>query len=339
MNKEFWAGKRVLITGGASFIGSHIADRLLETGAAVFVVDDLSSGLRSNLQMSHLMLCLMKYDLRDSRLAQQAFEIAKPHYVFHLAANHGGRGYIENNPVAIADNFIIDGNVFAAAANTVPQVEKVIFASSGCVYPLAYQDCMLSEEMTLGPADPDELYGWAKLTGEQVLQAYVNAGKFKGAICRYFTAYGPRAKENHAVMAMIARAFIQQDPFIIWGDGEQTRNWTYVDDIVEGTIRAAEKIEDGSPVNLGTSDQISVIDAAQQICATVPGFKPKFEFHENMPVGPTSRTCCYSMARVVLNWCPRVSFAEGLRRTIDWYTSTHDPALVELALEEACWNR
>src|SRR5260370_33919767 len=86
------------------------------------------------------------------------------------------------------------------------------------------------------------------------------------ASCRYFTVYGPRGVENHAVIAMIARAFLGQNPFEIWGDGSQIRNWTYIDDIVEGTILAGEKINDGTAINLGTKERITVLQCAQMVC-------------------------------------------------------------------------
>ena len=99
----------------------------------------------------------------------------------------------------------------------------------------------LGEDMVGPPYDADNMYGWAKLMAEMTLRAYYKDWGMKSACCRYFTVYGPRGVENHAVIAMIARAYIGQDPFVVWGTGEQIRNWTYVDDIVEGTIRAAEK--------------------------------------------------------------------------------------------------
>jgi len=96
---------------------------------------------------------------------------------------------------------------------------------------------------------------------EFTLKAYHKEHGLGAASCRYFTVYGPRGVENHAVIAMIARAFIEQTPFEVWGDGTQIRNWTYIDDIVEGTILAGEKIDDGTAVNLGTMERIRVIDA------------------------------------------------------------------------------
>src|SRR6202011_2015315 len=117
----------------------------------------------------------------------------------------------------------------------------------------------LTEDMVGPPYDADNMYGWAKLMAEMTLRAYYKDRGMKSACCRYFTVYGPRGVENHAVIAMIARAYVGQDRFVVGGTGEQIQNWTYIDDIVEGTIRAGEVIEDGTGVNLGTMERIKVI--------------------------------------------------------------------------------
>ncbi|MFQ5902198.1 MAG: NAD-dependent epimerase/dehydratase family protein, partial [Candidatus Binatia bacterium] len=103
------------------------------------------------------------------------------------------------------------------------------------------EEIYLTEDMVGPPYDSDNMYGWAKLMGELTLKVYYNQFGMKSASCRYFTVYGPRGVENHAVIAMIARAFIGEDPFEVWGTGDQVRNWTYIEDIVEGTILAAER--------------------------------------------------------------------------------------------------
>ena len=143
----------------------------------------------------------------------------------------------------------------------------------------------------------------------------------KSASCRYFTVYGPRGVENHAVIAMIARAFIRQDPFVVWGTGEQVRNWTYIDDIVRGTILAAECIDDGAAVNLGTMERIKVIDAAREILHYMD-HDATIELHPEMPTGPYNRVAENSLAQKLFGWEPQVMFMDGLHRTIEWYIST-----------------
>src|SRR5215470_11697748 len=121
--------------------------------------------------------------------------------------------------------------------------------------------------------------------GELTLKAYCREHGLAAASCRYFTVYGPRGVENHAVIAMIARSFIRQTPFEVWGDGTQIRNWTYIDDIVEGTILAGEKINDGTAVNLGTMERIRVLDAAKMVCEFT-GFNAEIKLLTSMPTGP-----------------------------------------------------
>jgi nucleoside-diphosphate-sugar epimerase len=160
----------------------------------------------------------------------------------------------------------------------------------------------------------------------------------KSASCRYFTVYGPHGVENHAVIALIARAFIAQDPFVVWGTGQQIRNWTYIDDIVHGTILAAEKIDDGTAVNLGTMERIKVVDAVREILRSF-GLNPKLEFHPEMPTGPLNRVADNSLAKKLLGWEPQVMFMDGLHRTIDWYVSTKKQEEIAANLEEMLTER
>ncbi len=261
--------------------------------------------------------------------------------VFHLAADHGGRGYVDLHQAACATNLGLDGMLFQACCREV--VEKVIFASFGCVYPNHLQTnpeeiLFLSEEMAGPPYDPDNMYAWAKLTAEMTLRAYYQDCGLKSASLRYFTVYGERGHENHAVIAMIARAFIGQNPFEVWGNGQQVRNWTYVGDIVEGTLRAAEVVEDGSAINLGTTERIRVIDAVYEVLRYT-GRKAEIQFRTEMPTGPMNRVADNSRAKRLLGWEPKVKFVDGLHRTIDWYFSTKDRAQVAASLARLLTER
>ena len=330
-----WKGKTVLVTGGASFIGSHLVDVLVAQGARVRVADDLSSGRLDNIK-GHLDARRIQFiDANLSAPGAAEKVVDGMSVVFHLAADHGGRGYVDLHQAACATNLALDGMLFRACHKA--GVEKVVYASSGCVYPNHLQGdpneiLYLTEDMVGPPYDADNMYGWAKLMGEMSLRAYYKDWGMKSASCRYFTVYGERGHENHAVIAMIARAFVRQDPFVVWGTGEQIRNWTHVSDIVSGTILAAENIDDGTAINLGTMERTRVIDAAHEVLRYT-GHTARIELRPEAPTGPLNRVADNALARKLLGWDPEMKFMDGLHKTIDWYFATQDPEKVAAQLE------
>ena len=329
-----WTGRKVLVTGGASFIGSHLVDALVLRGARVRAIDNLSSGRLENIE-EHVKAKraeLLQEDLAQAGAIRRA--MGGVEIVFHLAADHGGRGYVDLHQVECSTNLILDGMIFKTAHEM--GVEKVVYASSGCVYPNHIQmnpndELYLTEDMVGPPYDADNMYGWAKLMGELTLKSYYRQFGMKSASCRYFTVYGPRGVENHAVIAMIARAFIGQDPFEVWGTGEQVRNWTYIEDIVEGTILAAEKIDDALAINLGTTERIRVMDAVKEVLRYT-GHQVPVATQPNMPTGPLNRVADNRLAEKLLGWKPQTPFMEGLHRTIDWYFAHKDREQVRAVL-------
>jgi nucleoside-diphosphate-sugar epimerase len=316
-------------------------DALVATGAKVRVVDNLSSGRLDNIR-AHVDARRVEFaqgDLNDPQVVEQA--VRGIDVVFHLAADHGGRGYVDLHQVACATNLVLDGLVFKACHQA--RVHKVVYASSGCVYPNHLQTdpgqiLHLTEDMVGPPYDADNLYGWAKLMAEMTLRAYTDETGMKSANCRFFTVYGERGHENHAVIAMIARAFVKQDPFVVWGTGEQIRNWTHVSDIVSGLMLAAEKIDDGAAVNLGTMERTRVIDAAREVLRYT-GHDATIELHPEMPTGPLNRVADNSLARMLLGWEPRVKFMDGLHQTIGWYFKEKDLEAISSNLESRLTER
>ncbi len=337
-----WNEKNVLVTGGTSFIGSHLVDALLEREAKkVRIVDDLSSGHLENVQdhIDNGRVEFIQADLRNPGVAQEA--VTGIDVVFFFFSDHGGRGYVDLHQAACSTNLALDGILFMACKEA--NVEKIVYASSGCVYPNAIQsdpneEIYLTEDMVNPPYDADNLYGWAKLMAELTLKAYSKEWGIKTASCRYFTVYGERGVENHAVIAMIARSFVKQDPFIVWGNGEQVRNWTYVGDIVRGTILAAEKIDDGTAVNLGTTERTRVIEAVNEVLRYT-GQKAEIKLDPDMPTGPMNRVASNDLAKELLGWEPQMKFMDGLRQTIDWYYSTHDREQVAQILDRMLIER
>ncbi len=172
---SYWRSKKVLITGGASFIGSHLVDALLKEEAEIRVADDLSSGKLENIQV-HLDRKEIEFHHLNLNSTENAERIMRGiQVIFHLAANHGGRGYVELHQAACASNFGLDAIIFNKAQEG--GVEKVVYASSGCVYPNYLQtdpnqELYLTEEMVGPPYDADNTNGWAKLMGEVTLRGY-----------------------------------------------------------------------------------------------------------------------------------------------------------------------
>lgn len=342
------------MTGGASFISSHLVDSLLAKGAIVKVADDFSSGKLENLEYpleessSNFWrfgdLTVFKGDLKERPFTRSVMNDVD--VVFHLAALHGGRGYIDSHPAQCCTNMILDQLVFEEAHKA--GVDRVCFASSACVYPSYLQEetgssYLLKEE----DADPfvrdrafaDLEYGWAKLMGEMALRAYHRQYGMKTAAVRIFTAYGPRENETHAIIALIAKALVKMDPYSVWGTGEQDRNFTYVQDIVDAMILATENIEDGSPVNAGRDDRIT-INQATELVFDIVGWRPSRVQHDlSKPQGVASRAADLTRANRVLSWSPKVSYNEGFRRTIDWYFANNDEKKVKANLDRLLMER
>jgi nucleoside-diphosphate-sugar epimerase len=326
---NFWTNKRVVLLGGASLIGSHLAQALWNLPVkSLKVIDDLSSGRLENLHYLGINTGQVELHVRDLRDYEEVRKwVRNSDIVFHLAAQHGGRGYVAGHKVELYNNLELDTTIFRACSKE--GVEKVIFSSSACAYPIYIQEDV-NELLYLSEAQvdydffeqADGAYGTEKLIGEAMLDAYIERGDFKGCSTRSFTVYGPMMKENHAIAALISKTMIQQDPFEIWGDGTQIRNWTYVTDNVAGALLAAEHIDRGA-INIGVEDRLTPRDAAWKIWEIMEWFPKKVDFYPEKPVGPVNRVADASRLKS-LGWQPKVSFEEGLRRTIDWYLSTHN---------------
>ncbi|WP_424017693.1 NAD-dependent epimerase/dehydratase family protein [Halorientalis pallida] len=336
-----YQGETVLVTGGASFIGSHLVEALVDRGASVRVADDFSSGKPKNLAAVRDDIEVLDGNLKHWAFAEEATRDIDR--LFHLAADHGGRGYISNYPANCATNMALDNIVFETAVEN--GVDKITFASSACTYPTDIQQerQRLSEDMVSfderGGAYADEAYGWAKLMGERSLQAFHEQYGVDASAVRIFTAYGPRENETHAIIALIAKAYAEQDPYQIWGDGEQTRNFTYVDDIVSALVLANEKIEDGTPVNAGIRDYISINEVAETIFDQLDWRPDEIDHQEDKPVGVRHRAADTTRAEELLGWEPEYSLEDGLAKTIDWYVENRDKEYVVENLETLLHER
>lgn len=344
MNAEFWEGKAVSICGGFSFIGSHIVDSLQGLGANIYLFDDFSSGKLENVSPDGRAVDGEALDLRYYENALHATEGMD--IVLDLASVHGGRGFVgTNHDVAISDNLIINTNVLKAAVEN--GVERYAFSSSGCVYDTVVQ---MNEHTKTYIAEwwvtpdsynlknPDGMYGLTKLVHEKVIGAYQRDGLINTAICRFFTVFGPRMKENHFILASIAKSFIHTDPFYVWGSPDVVRNFTPVQNTVQGFLLATEKAN-GEIYNIGMEQRITIGNALEKIWSLM-NWRPKEVIYQpDKPVGIRNRVSDCTKAKKKLGWEPEVTFEQGLRETIDWYVATHNVDEVRASLEEKMTGR
>ncbi len=324
-----YKGERVLVTGGASFIGSHLVELLLAHGAQVVVADDFSSGSLRHLDDVVGDIEIVEGDLRDPALARRAARGSET--VFHLAAMHGGRGYIDTHPVECTSNMLLDHVVFEACIAA--SARRLVHASSACVYPTVLQDddsrrLLLSESDANfdepGKAFPDGEYGWAKLMGELQLRAFHKQHGIDAVAARIFTAYGERENESHAVIALIAKAAARLDPYPVWGDGRQTRNFTYVRDTVLG-LAFAGRLSGFEILNVGSSRHHTILELLDVIFDHL-GWRPsRLNLELDKPVGVRSRAADNARVRELTSWEPATPLHEGVRRTMDWYLENTSP--------------
>ncbi|MDG7011220.1 MAG: NAD-dependent epimerase/dehydratase family protein [Nitrososphaerota archaeon] len=338
-----WSRSKVIVTGGAGFIGSNIADRLLRAGAQVTAVDKPQGNAPSDTWKAKLARLDRVYakngikkadlslvDLESDRLGFR--RVAKGYdVVFHLGAVFGGREFVDTRQADCSAMLSIDHNVISASYEA--GVDRVHFSSSACVYPdsINRPGYLLKESDILSTGEgwksADNLYGFAKLMGEMQLLAFHSEKGLKTSAARYLTVYGPGELDgSHAIAALVEKALDRTDPYVVWGSGLQERGFTYVDDIAAGSILAAEKITDGTAVNLGWDKRYTIKDVAERILR-ISGHRPsKVIYDRSKPEGPFSRALDISRAKELLGWVPKVDLEEGLTRTIDWHKASRGPA-------------
>jgi nucleoside-diphosphate-sugar epimerase len=316
-------GKKVLVTGGAGFIGSHLVDGLLRRNMNVRVVDDLSRGNISNIAHCKDKIEFIKGDLTNAKTVEAAVKDVE--ICFHLAAVVGSVEFMATHPAEILKNVSIDYNVIDACRKM--NADTLLYTSSACTYPVDLQaaenQLPLKEDDVLAcGAKPDSDYGWTKLLGEIQCQAYHRSYGMKIAVVRLFNPYGPREsfdpKDSHVIPSLIRKAVHRENPFVVWGDGRQERAFEYVEDVVEGIVLAMEKKVDADPVNLGSSNPVSIRELAELVLK-MTSYKASITWDTSRPQGVRSRKADMSKAWKALGWKPRISLEEGLTRTLNWF--------------------
>ena len=297
--------KKVVVTGGAGFIGSHIVDELVTQGFDVHVIDNLSGGNDENVNPK---ATLHVTDIRNYDIIASIIEGAK--YVFHEAALPRVQFSIENPMETQSVN--VDGTlaVLRAAANG--DVEKLIYAASSSVY--GNQNSMpLTEDMNAKPLSP---YGFQKYIGEHICRVWSEVYALPTVSLRYFNVYGPRASHEGAYALVIAKFLKQRSeggPMTITGDGEQTRDFTHVRDVVKANLLAAMSytIGGGEVINIGAGNSATVNKIAELIGGETEYIPPRFE--------PKHTLADNSRARDLLGWNPRVTLEEGIEELKQLY--------------------
>lgn len=331
-----WNGSRVLVTGGAGFIGSHLTEHLLELGCEVVVADDFSRGRIDNIRHVLDEVDLHPVDLTTQEGCIRATEDVE--YVFHLAATVGGIQYISRENVGgLTPSVLMNQHMLEAAR--VNDVDRFLFASSACIYREQNEGLNRFSEEQAVPADPHSTYGWAKILGEIACQAYHEDCDIDCGMARIFNAYGPREnldfESAHVIPAFVRKAIEYPDQdFEMFGDGSQERGFIYVTDLVEGMVLAMEHKVDGEPINLGNGGEVVSI---QELAETIVDISDKdidIEHDLSGPVGTSKYAADTTRMQAALNWTPDTSLETGLRRTYEWAAEELDAAEEPPVVEE-----
>jgi len=314
---------RVLITGGAGFIGSHVADMLVAAGYSVSVLDDLSSGRRENLPKS---VRLFDADVRDATAVRRVFDESRPEAVLHQAAQMSVSRSVREPAFDAQVNLVGLLNVLENCARTGSR--KVVFASSGGVL---YGDVAEPVAET-APANPVSPYGISKWAGEQYLRFFSREHAVKTVALRYSNVYGPRQNPHGeaGVVAIFATKMFAGEVAVINGDGRYIRDYVYVTDVARANVLALERelAEAFVALNIGTGVATDVNELAEKmrnLClaagrAKNPAFKIPEPTHGPPRAGDLRSNLVSSRrAQELLGWQPTLALEQGLRETVDWF--------------------
>lgn len=313
-----WSKKKVLVTGGAGFIGSRVVHMLKDKGADIRVVDNLSKGEASNLKDIIKEIEFIQDDLLKPEVASKALKGVD--VCFHFAARIGGIGYFHKLPAtSVRDNSIINLNLWDAAKETKP---KMICLSSSMVFERANIFPTPEEAVKISPP-PLTGYGFSKLGAEYVATTYNEEFGIPYVVARPFNAYGPGETPGdyigyaHVIPDLYKKIASGQYPVEILGDGKQTRSYTYVDDTAAGIIFLAEKAVNDD-YNIATGVETSILELAQMIWK-LHGKKEPIKFKHLPPFKYDVQRRVPDVSKIKsLGWKPKYTLEEGLKITIDW---------------------
>lgn len=324
--------KKILLTGGAGFIGSHLVDALIKEGSYVRVLDNLTNGKMENLKQhknnrNFEFISGNVINPKDVAKTMKNIDI-----VFHLAClgvRHSIKYPLENHRVNAK------GTLTVLAAAFKEKVDKFIYCSSSEVYGTA-QTVPMSENH---PTRPCTVYGASKLAGEAYARAYYTTYGLRSIIVRPFNTYGPRSHYEDAAGEMIPRAIVRalgNKPILIFGDGTQTRDFTYVEDTVRGLVKSAKSDKlIGKTLNIGSGSEISINKLAKIIKSEVGNPEVKIKHLKSRPGDVLRLYADSALFRKLTSWKPKVSLKEGIIKTIKWFKSRPEGVQYLLSCEKA----
>tara|TARA_Y100000996_G_scaffold307946_1_gene244634 strand:- start:873 stop:1883 length:1011 start_codon:yes stop_codon:yes gene_type:complete len=317
--------KNILVVGAGGFIGGHLIKKLIENGNSITAVD-----IKPKEYWFQDFDIVKNYYETDMKLSDNCIKLTKNiDYIFNMACNMGGMGFIENNKAECMQSVLINTNLLIASKEN--QVQKYFFSSSACAYNISKQQDNFIEglkEEDAYPANPEDGYGWEKLFSERMCRHFMEDYGIEVRIARYHNIYGPfgtfdggREKAPAALCRKVINSKLSNDKIIdVWGDGKQTRSFLYIDDCVDGTIKLFES-NYSEPVNIGSDEQVSInqmIDILEEISENKD---LKKEYQLDKPKGVRGRSSNNDLVKKILGWEYQIKLRDGLKKTYEWIYS------------------
>lgn len=317
-----------VVTGGCGFVGRHLVKQLIREGSDVWIIDNLSTGIAPVKWLSKEELVRIMFTNDDAiNVFSQQRDVPRAgmayfEEVYHLASVVGGRAVIEGDPMAVAIDLAIDALFFRWVVANKERIGRVLYASSSAAYPvhlqgketaLALREDYIQFNEQLGM--PDLTYGWSKLTGEYLSRIAAERYGVSVACVRPFSGYGGDQDTSYPIPAIARRVAAYEDPLVVWGTGEQGRDFVHIDDCITAMRRAITTITDGSAVNIGSGTLTTFLEVAA-LFAELAGYSPTIQPLIDKPVGVQSRYSDPREMRKVLAWSPTISLQEGFARVL-----------------------
>jgi GDP-D-mannose 3',5'-epimerase len=314
--------KTVLIVGAGGFIGGHLVNKIIQNGNKVLACDIKPKEYWfQDFDEAENYYSIDMKDINNCRRLTKNID-----FIFNMACNMGGMGFIENNKAECMQSVLINTNLLIASKENL--VKKYFFSSSACAYNKSKQNNVFIDgliEEDAYPADPEDGYGWEKLFSERMCRHFMEDYGIEVRIARYHNIYGPygtydggREKAPAALCRKVLQAIkSKQKKIHVWGDGEQTRTFLYIDECIEGTLRLFDS-NYSEPINIGSDEQVSInqmISIIEEIAEISPLTR---EYQLDKPKGVRGRSSNNDRIKKVLNWSYKMKLKDGLRITFNW---------------------